>query len=270
MHRIKHLARHLSSAAAQRKPVCLVLGAGRGIGGNVAQKFANNGFHAVLIRRSDAQGLKELVDNIKEAGNDASGYLVNAVEDSAIEDLIKRVETDIGPIEVAVYNLGAQIGNVPLEKTTKKAFERGWQLGCYGLFRLAQSVLPLMVQRGNGTLLVTSATSAVRGNAGQHSHAAAMGGRRMLCQTLNAEFAKSNIHVSHIVVDGAVDAPDTLGKMLGPELFQKMRESKGGEHDGLLVPSSMAETYWHLHQQHRSAWTFEMDLRSYSDKAWWN
>jgi len=67
-----------------------------------------------------------------------------------------------------------------------------------------------------------------------------------------------------------VDAPDTLGKMLGPELFQKMREFKGGEHDGLLVPSSMAETYWHLHQQHRSAWTFEIDLRSYSDKAWWN
>ena len=83
---------------------------------------------------------------------------------------------------MAVYNLGAQIGSVPLEATSSRAFEMGWRLGCEGLFRLAKSVTPRMLERGRGSLLVTSATAAVRGNQGQHAHAAAMGGRRMLCQ----------------------------------------------------------------------------------------
>jgi hypothetical protein len=92
----------------------------------------------------------------------------------------------------------------------------------------------------------------------------------MLCQTLNAEFAPKGIHVAHILVDGAVDAPDTLGKMLGAEGFRKLRESRGLEHDGLLLPAEMAETYFHVAQQHRSAWTHEIDLRAYSDRPWWN
>ena len=110
----------------------------------------------------------------------------------------------------------------------------------------------------------------MRGNAGQHSHAAAMAGRRMLCQSLNAEFSSQGIHVAHIVVDGAVDAPDTLGKMLGPERFANFRETRGMEHDGLLLPEKIADTYVHLARQHRSTWTFELDLRSFSDKPWWN
>ena len=92
----------------------------------------------------------------------------------------------------------------------------------------------------------------------------------MLCQTLNAEYASKGIHVAHIVVDGAVDAPDTLGKMLGPELFQKLREKRGLENDGLLLPEKIADTYYHIAQQHRSVWTHELDLRSFSDLAWWN
>jgi NAD(P)-dependent dehydrogenase (short-subunit alcohol dehydrogenase family) len=110
----------------------------------------------------------------------------------------------------------------------------------------------------------------MRGNAGQHSHAAAIGGRRMLCQSLNAQYAGKGIHIAHIVVDGAVDAPDTLGKLLGPERFQALRERKGLEHDGLILPAEVADTYFHLAHQHRSAWTFELDLRAYSDLAWWN
>ena len=97
-----------------------------------------------------------------------------------------------------------------------------------------------------------------------------MGGRRMLCQTLNAEFAPKGIHVAHVLIDGAVDAPDTVGRMLGPEAFQQLRDARGGEHDGLLVPEKMAETYLHLAQQHRSAWTHEIDLRAFSDRPWWN
>jgi len=252
------------------KPICLVIGAGAGIGGNVGKRFARAGYHAVLCRRSDEEGLRKLVSGIEAEGGTASGYLINAVEPAAIEDRIAAVEAEIGPIEVVVFNLGAQIGDRSLEETSHKAFEMGWRLATFGLFRVAQAVCPRMVARGKGTLLVTSATAAVRGNAGQHSHAAAMGGRRMLCQTLNAEFAPKGIHIAHILIDGAVDAPDTLGKMLGPERFQQLRETRGLENDGLLLPSEIAETYFHIAQQHRSAWTHEIDLRAFSDRAWWN
>ena len=92
----------------------------------------------------------------------------------------------------------------------------------------------------------------------------------MLCQTLNAEFASKGIHVAHIVVDGMVDAPDTLGKMLGEKMFNELREKVGMENDGLILPERIAETYFHLAQQHRSAWTHEVDIRAFSDSAWWN
>jgi NAD(P)-dependent dehydrogenase (short-subunit alcohol dehydrogenase family) len=252
------------------KPVCLVMGAGAGIGGNVARRFAQEGYHAVLCRRSDLEGLDKLVDAIKEDGGSATGFLLNAVEPDTIEERVAAIEADIGPIEVVVYNLGAQIGDRALKDTSLKAFETGWRMGTFGLFRLASAVCPAMQLRGKGTILVTSSTAAMRGNGGQHSHAAAMGGRRMLCQSLNAEFASKGIHVAHIVIDGAVDAPDTLGKMLGPERFQQLRETRGNEHDGLMLPAKIAETYLHLAQQHRSTWTFELDLRAFSDRAWWN
>ncbi len=252
------------------QPVCLVIGAGAGIGGNVARRFAREGYHAVLCRRSDQEGLDRLIQTIRDDGGAASGHLLNAVQDGTIEQRVEAIEAEIGPIEVAVYNLGAQIGDRSLRSTSYKAFEMGWRLGTFGLFRLANSVCPLMEERGQGTLLVTSATAAVRGNAGQHSHAAAMGGRRMLCQTLNAEYGPKGVHVAHIVVDGAVDAPDTLGKMLGPEAYRKLRETRGMEHDGLMLPERIADTYWHLAQQHRSVWTHEIDMRSFSDSPWWN
>jgi NAD(P)-dependent dehydrogenase (short-subunit alcohol dehydrogenase family) len=252
------------------KPVCLVIGAGAGIGGNVAKRFAQEGYHAVLCRRTDAEGLNRLVDSIESEDGSASGFLLNAVEADSIEDRVAAVEADIGPIEVVAYNLGAQIGDRALKDTSYKAFEMGWRLATFGLFRAASTVCPLMEERGKGTILVTSATASVRGNKGQHSHAAAMGGRRMLCQTLNAEFGPKGIHVVHVIIDGAVDAPDTLGKMLGPDQFQKLRETRGMEHDGLLLPAKIADTYFHISQQHRSAWTHEIDMRSFSDTAWWN
>lgn len=251
------------------KPVFFVIGAGAGIGGHVAKRFARAGYHAVLCRRSDEEGLSTLVAEIEGDGGSASGHLLNAVEEDSIEERVAAVEAEVGPIEVVLYNLGAQIGNRSLEETSLKAFELGWRLGTFGLFRTARAVCPLMAGRGKGTILVTSSTAAVRGNAGQHSHAAAMGGRRMLCQSLNAQYAPKGIHIAHIVVDGSVDAPDTLGKLLGPERFRELRETRGAE-DGLMLPEKMAETYFHIAQQHRSVWTHELDMRSFSDLAWWN
>ena len=252
------------------KPVCLVVGAGAGIGGNVGKRFAREGYHAVLCRRTDEEGLNRIVESIESEGNSASGFLLNAVETDSIEERVAAVEAELGPIEVVVYNLGAQIGDRALSDTSYKVFELGWRMATFGLFRLASAVCPLMEERTKGTILVTSATAAMRGNSGQHSHAAAMGGRRMLCQTLNAEFASKGIHIAHILIDGVVDAPDTLGRMLGPEKFQKLRETRGMEHDGLLLPDKITDTYVHIAHQHRSAWTHEIDLRSFSDMPWWN
>ncbi len=253
-----------------KNPVCLVIGAGGGIGANVARKFALEGYHACLCRRTDQAGLDQWVNKIKEKGADATGFLLNVVENDSIEELINSIESDIGQIEVLVYNIGAQTGLKLLEKTSHKEFELAWRMASYGLFRVAKILCPLMSSRKNGCIIVTSATAAMRGNMNQHSHASAMGARRMLCQSLNAEFGPLGLHIVHVVIDGAVDAPDTLGKMLGDDIYQQLRQSKGMENDGLMLPEKIAETYFHLAQQHRSTWTHEIDIRSFTDTAWWN
>ena len=151
------------------KPVCLVIGAGAGIGGHVGKRFALEGYHACLCRRTDTDGLDTIVKDIETADGSATGFMLNAIEENSIEDLVTNIESNVGPIEVAVYNLGAQIGDRTLKDTSYKAFERGWRMATFGLFRLAAALFPRMEERGQGTLLVTSATAAVRGNAGQHS-----------------------------------------------------------------------------------------------------
>ena len=248
--------------------VCLVIGAGAGIGGTVAKKFAANGYHAFLARRTDEDGLNKLISDIEKSGGKASGSLLNVIEENSIEDLVNKIESEIGPIDTVIYNIGAQIGDRALAETSYKAFEMGWRMATFGLFRLAQVITPKMKERQTGNIIVTSATSAVRGNGGQHSHAAAMGGRRMLCKSLNAEFSKDGIHVAHVIIDGAVDAPDTLGKMLGPELFEQFKEQKGK--NGMILPEEVAETYLFIAKQKKSTWTHEIDIRAFSDQAWWN
>ena len=181
-----------------KKPVCLILGAGAGIGGNVGKKFAKEGYHTVLVRRSDEEGLNKLVADINDSGASAIGRLINAVEEDAIENLIVDIENNQGPIEVVVFNLGAQFGDRTLENTSYKLFELGWRMTSFALFRVAKTLAPIMEARGGGKILVTSATSAMRGNSGQHAHAAAIGGRRLLCQTLNAELSPKGIHICHI------------------------------------------------------------------------
>lgn len=251
-------------------PVCLVMGAGAGIGGTVGQRFAREGYHAVLCRRSDQEGLNTLTGTIREAGGEASGFIVNAVEEGAIETVVEQTEGNVGPIEIVVFNLGAQTGNHSLEDTSLKDFELGWRLATFALFRTAKATLPRMAQRGHGTMIVTSATAAMRGNAGQSSHASAMSARRILCQSLNAEYGPLGIHIAHVLVDGLVDAPDTVGKLLGKDRYQALREERGLDKDGLVLPDKVADTYLHLARQHRSTWTFELDLRSFNDKPWWN
>eukprot|EP00928_Gymnodinium_smaydae_P043663 TRINITY_DN29214_c0_g1_i1.p1 TRINITY_DN29214_c0_g1~~TRINITY_DN29214_c0_g1_i1.p1 ORF type:complete len:274 (+),score=42.41 TRINITY_DN29214_c0_g1_i1:42-863(+) len=266
--RVGVLGRHLCvpKPASARPKVCLVIGAGAGIGVNVAKRFADGGYFAVLCRRSDGEGLQAAVDDIKASGGNARGFLADLTKPGCIEDIVREVEEEIGDIHVAVYNLGAQIGQKPLEDLSLKQFELGWRMGCEGLFRLAKVVIPRMLVRGAGTILCTSATSAMRGNSGQHSHASSIGGRRLLLQSLNHEFAPRGIHLCHIIVDAAVNAPDTLGKLLGQEGFKKLQETG----DSIVQPKELAETYFHLAHQHRSAWTQELDVRPYSTTPWFN
>ena len=251
------------------KPVCLILGAGSGIGGNTARVFAKNGYHVHLCRRSDSKGLDELIKSINiENENMASGEILNLIEDHIFEDLINRVELSYGPIEVCILNLGAQIGTKLLAETTEKQFTLGWKMTQLTLFKLSKVLLPKMTERKKGTLIVTSSTASVRGNEGQLSHSAAMGGRRLLCQSLHAEFSPQGIHIAHVIIDGIVDAPDTVGKMLGEKKFNELKKIKTT--NGIINPEKIAETYLHLASQHPSAWTFEMDIRSQNELAWWN
>ena len=120
--------------------VCLVIGAGAGIGGTVAKRFAKEGYHAYLARRTDEEGLNKLIKEISDAGGKASGSLLNVIEENSIEDLVNNIESDIGPIDTVIYNIGAQIGDRALAETSYKAFEMGWRMATFGLFRLAQVV----------------------------------------------------------------------------------------------------------------------------------
>ena len=140
------------------KPVCLILGAGAGIGGHVAKRFAREGYHACLARRSDKAGLDKLVAEIEADGGSAAGFIINAVEDGSIEQLVTQIEADIGAIEVAVFNLGAQIGDRALASTTLKAFEMGWRLATFGLFRLASIVQGIKKRVLTGTASSAHAT----------------------------------------------------------------------------------------------------------------
>jgi NAD(P)-dependent dehydrogenase (short-subunit alcohol dehydrogenase family) len=159
-----------------------------------------------------------------------------------------------------------QVGNRPLEKTSYRIFELAWRMGSLGAFAVAKEVAPLMAKRGHGTMIYTSSTAAFRGNAGQYAHAAAMAGRRMVTQALSHEYGPQGVHVAHVNVDGPVNAPETLGKLM-PAYFEAL---KAEDDNRLLDPNAIADTYWHLHQQPRNAWTLELDLRPYLDTPWFN
>eukprot|EP00929_Paragymnodinium_shiwhaense_P106136 TRINITY_DN71313_c0_g1_i1.p1 TRINITY_DN71313_c0_g1~~TRINITY_DN71313_c0_g1_i1.p1 ORF type:complete len:295 (+),score=58.20 TRINITY_DN71313_c0_g1_i1:116-886(+) len=211
-------------SADDRKPVCLVVGAGAGVGQAAARKFAREGFHVCCIRRGGGEGslsgsdakerLTAFCDALKAEGYAASPFFADGTKPEDIKAVIERVEKEVGPIHVALYNIGAQIGSRTLEKTSYRVFELSWRNGSLGAFALAKEVSPYMLKRGHGTIIYTSSTAAFRGNRGQHAHTAAMAARRALSQSVNHELAREGIHVCHVNLDGPVDAPDTLGKLM--------------------------------------------------------
>jgi NAD(P)-dependent dehydrogenase (short-subunit alcohol dehydrogenase family) len=130
------------------KKICLVIGAGAGIGGNTAHRFASEGYHIALCRRSNKDGLDAMVKSIENKGGSGSGYILNAVKEDSIEDVINEIESEIGEIEVVIFNLGAQIGDVSLKDLSYKQFELGWRMATFALFRTASTIFPYMEKRG--------------------------------------------------------------------------------------------------------------------------
>ena len=238
------------------KKVVLVVGAGDATGGAIAKRFAQEGYVACVTRRS-ADKLQPLVDAIKANGGDAHGFACDARKEEEVIALVEQIESEIGPIEAFVFNIGANVPCSILEETARKYFKI-WEMACFSGFLNAREVAKRMAKRQRGTILFTGATAGMRGAAGFAAFAGAKHGIRALAQSMARELGPMNIHVAHVVVDGAIDT-DFIRESF-PEKYATKDE------DGILNPEHIAENYWHLHSQPRDAWTFELDLRPWSER----
>ncbi|SEL75884.1 Short-chain dehydrogenase [Atopomonas hussainii] len=242
--------------AEQSNKVALVIGAGDATGGAIAKRFAREGYIACITRRS-VDKLQPLLDEIHAAGGQAHGFASDARREEQVAELIDTIERDIGPIEVYVFNIGANVPCSVLEETPRKYFKI-WEMACFAAFLTAQAVAKRMVTRQRGTVLFTGATAALRGAAHFAAFAGAKHALRALAQSMARELGPQNIHVAHVVVDGAIDT-DFI-RTTFPAIYAKK------DQDGILNPEHIADNYWHLHAQPRDAWTFELDLRPWQER----
>ncbi|WP_433771345.1 SDR family oxidoreductase [Pseudomonas putida] len=244
------------SANQSTAKVALIIGAGDATGGAIAKRFAAEGFTTCVTRR-DAEKLQPLVDSIRDSGGIAHGFASDARKEEEVVDLIERIETELGPIEVFVFNIGANVPCSLLDETARKYFKI-WEMACFSAFLNAREVAKRMVTRQKGTMLFTGATAGLRGSANFAAFAGAKHALRALAQSAARELGPKNIHVAHVVVDGAIDT-DFIRTSF-PERYALKDE------DGILNPEHIADSYWYLHSQPRDAWTFELDLRPWIEK----
>ena len=227
--------------------VAAVLGVGPGLGAAVARRFAAEGFAVALMARREESvaGVRAQIEN---GDGTALAVSTDATDPASVAAAFDRVRTEFGDPEVFVYNAGAfQMGGI-LEVSPEK-FDECFKANCAGAFYAAQQVLPAMVERGRGTVLLTGATAALRGGARFSALAVGKFGLRALAQSMAREFGPQGIHVAHAVIDGQIDTP-------------RVREmSPGREDHTMLSPDAIAEIYWQLHSQHPTAWTLELDVR---------
>ena len=234
----------------------LVIGAGDGTGGAIARRFAREGYIACVTRRS-ADKLAPLVKQIEDAGGTAHAFGSDARKEEEVIKLVDDIERDIAPIEVLVFNIGANVPCSILEETARKYFKI-WEMACFSGFLAGREVAKRMVQRRRGTILFTGATASMRGSANFAAFSGAKHGIRALAQSMARELAPMNLHVAHVVVDGSIDT----------EFIRENFPAKYAlkDQDGILNPDHIAENYWYLHTQPRDAWTHELDLRPWSEK----
>ncbi len=227
--------------------VAAVLGVGPGLGAAVARRFAREGFAVALMARNE-DGLSGIRQEIEGEGGTARSISADATDQPSVEKAFGRVREEVGDPEVFVYNAGAfQMGGI-LEIPPDK-FDECFRANCAGAFYAAQQVLPAMVEAGRGTILLTGATASLRGSARFAALAVGKFGLRALAQSMAREFGPQGIHVAHVVIDGQINTPRV-----------RERYSDREEHT-MLSPDAIAETYWQLHSQDRTARTLELDLR---------
>ena len=237
--------------------VALVVGAGVGLGAAICRRFARGGYDVAAVRRRHGDELENLCDEIADAGGRARGYEVDTRGEDAVVALFERVEAEQGPAEVVVFNPGANI-NVPIRETSERQFRKVWEMACFAGFLIGREAARHMVPRQRGTILFTGATASVRGGSGYAAFASAKHGLRAVAQSMARELAPRGVHVAHVVIDGAIDTPWIR------ENFGEALAARGP--DAMLAPADVAETYWALHAQPRSAWAFEIDLRPWVEQ----
>jgi NAD(P)-dependent dehydrogenase (short-subunit alcohol dehydrogenase family) len=213
----------------------------------------------VCLGRRNGDKLAPLVAEIEAAGGTAHGYTLDARDEDSVAAVFARIEDEVGPLEVVIFNVG---GNVRFEilETTARVFRKVWQMACFAGFLTGREAARHMLPRGRGSLFFTGASASMRGNPGFSAFGAGKAGLRSLAQSLAKELGPRGIHVAHLVIDAGVDTA-----------FVRDLMSRRGQNpddmppDTLLNPASVAEAYWHLHHQPRDGWTFEMDLRPYGE-----
>ncbi|KQT08991.1 SDR family oxidoreductase [Ramlibacter sp. Leaf400] len=238
------------------RKVALVVGAGDATGGAIARRFAREGFATCAVRRS-ADKLQPLLDEIRAAGGVAHGFGTDARKEEEVTALVERIEAEIGPIEVLVFNIGANVPSSILEETARRYF-KVWEMACFAGFLSAREVAGRMVPRGRGTILFTGATASLRGGANFAAFAGAKHALRALAQSMARELGPRGLHVAHVVIDGAIDTAFIRDNF--PQRYALKSE------DGILDPEHIADQYWMLHCQPRDAWTHELDLRPWMEK----
>ncbi|MEM7300904.1 MAG: SDR family oxidoreductase [Pseudomonadota bacterium] len=242
---------------SESKGACLVIGAGDDTGGAVAKAFAREGYESCLVRRPrHADKLETAAEEIRSAGHLAHPCPCDARDEQSVIDLVDRIETTIAPIEVLVFNIGANV-RFEVTDTTERVFRKVWEMACYSGFLCGREVAKRMVPRGRGTMIFTGATASVRGAAGFSAFASAKHGLRALSQSMARELGPKNIHVAHTIIDGAIDSNFIRDN------FDDADERR--EKDLILSPTAIAENYVWIHNQPRSAWTWEMDLRPWAE-----
>lgn len=239
---------------ADRKAI-LVIGAGDATGGAIARRFAREGYIACVTRRT-ADKLQALVAQIEGEGGEAHAFGSDARKEEQMVALVEQIERDIAPIEVAVFNIGANV-RFGITETTARVYFKVWEMACFGGFLMGREVAKAMLPRRRGTIIFTGATASLRGREGYAAFAGAKHALRALAQSMARELGPKGIHIAHPVIDGAIDTEFIRSNF--PERYA-MKEQQG-----IVDPDSIAEAYWQLHRQPRDAWTHETELRPWME-----
>lgn len=239
-------------------PIVLIVGAGDYIGAAIAKRFAEGGFTVCLGRRNEDR-LEALIKELRAIGGQVHGYKFDARDEEVTEHVFKNIEDTVGPIDLVVFNVG---GNVyfPILETTTRVFRKVWEMACFSGFLSGREAAKYMVPRGKGKIFFTGASASIRGKPGYSAFSAGKAGLRMLSQSLARELGPKNIHVAHLIIDAGVDT-----EFVRERIRSSGRDPKTIEADTLMLPQSVAQTYWMLYHQTRDGWTHELDLRPFGE-----